>query len=129
MSIRYLLQTAMISLVAAAATMVAYDRFSVRPKLAATPKLAVVDMGAIYKIVQNRVADDVIAKNKELGPEAAAKVLAQGLDSRLSERVGVYVDEVANTCDCVLLAKGGVMYGATLKLPDYTQVILKKMGL
>lgn len=129
MSTRQLLQSVMISLSVAAATMVAYDRFAVQPKLAATPKLAVVDLGAIYKIVQTRIAEDVIAKNKELGPEAAAKVLAQGLDSRLAERVGVYVDEVANTCDCVLLAKGGVMYGASQKLPDYTPIIMKKMGL
>lgn len=129
MSTRQLLQTVMISLVAAAATMVAYDRFAVQPKLAAAPKLAVVDLAAIYKVIQNRIAEEVIAKNKELGPDAAAKVLAQGLDGKLAERVGVYVEEVANTCDCVLLAKGGVMYGATQKLPDYTPVIMKKMGL
>lgn len=109
--------------------MVAYDRFAVQPKLAATPKLAVVDLAAIYKVIQNRIAEEVIAKNKELGPDAAAKVLAQGLDGKLAERVGVYVEEVANTCDCVLLAKGGVMYGATQKLPDYTPIIMKKMGL
>lgn len=129
MSTRQLLQSAMISLAAAAATMVAYDRFAVQPKLAATPKLAVVDLAAIYKVIQNRIAEEVIAKNKELGPDAAAKVLAQGLDGKLAERVGVYVEEVANTCDCVLLAKGGVMYGATQKLPDYTPIIMKKMGL
>ncbi|KGM38733.1 hypothetical protein JY96_21425 [Aquabacterium sp. NJ1] len=122
---------AMIAFVASTITMVAYDRVAVKPKLASLPRLAVIDVGAIYKAMQTRIADDVMAKNKSQGPEAAAKALAEGLDVRMAEKVGVYVEEVANTCDCVLLAKGGVMYGASTsqQMPDYTKVVMKKLGL
>lgn len=131
MTARHIIQMAMIAFVASAITMVAYDRVAVRPKLASMPKLAVIDVGAIYKAMQTRIADDVIAKNKSMGPEAAAKALSEGLDARMAERVGVYVEEISNNCDCVLLAKGGVMYGASAsqQMPDYTKAVMKKLGL
>jgi hypothetical protein len=126
---REALKVILASMAVSAVLIAGYHRFAVQPRFDANPDLAVIDMATIYKALQNKAAQDIVAKHKELGPEATAARLAEVTDDRLAEKVGPYVEELAQSCKCVVLAKGGVMYGADTAIPDFTPVVMKKLGL
>lgn len=128
-NVRELLKIVLVSMAVSAMLIAGYHRLGVQPRFDANPDLAVIDMAVIYKALQNKATQDIVAKHKELGPEATAAKLAEVTDDRLAEKVGPYVEELAESCKCVIMAKGGVMYGADVSIPDMTPFVMKKLGL
>jgi hypothetical protein len=91
---------------------------------APAPKLAVLDVGELYRLQEQQVAAVLVKRETSEAERASAlaRVAAFG------QEVSALLESLPEECDCLLLARGAVVGPAPL-LPDLTPEARRRLGL
>lgn len=132
LSPRVLISQALVATVVVACAIAVYD---VRVRVPKTPRLAVVDVNALYAAAHRSAtkgALDMVDKSKgdRVGAEVAEAALGQieRTAAEFGPRLGKALEGLAGECQCTVVAMAAV-YGADSGIPNYTGLMAERLGL
>jgi hypothetical protein len=117
---RNLALNVVVSGVVVGASLWAYDHYVRAPQ---TVRFAVVDVSDIYRLKTTKLVDDMLKAGEGKEARDAIKVSADNFGDEVDRLTSL----VASDCKCVVLARPAVVAGASV--PDYTDVLKRKLGL
>ena len=104
-----------------ALSIAAYDKLVRQPR---TPRLAVVDVGEIYRLRHQKASAAVVRSQGDTSATEAATVQS----GHSGAEIQAALTELATECGCTLVAMAAV-FGDSRNVPDYTAEIKRRMGL
>jgi hypothetical protein len=115
-----LLVHALVSLLIVSLSLVAYDRLVRRP----ATRIGLIDVGELVRLKDDRVLD-VLTKAAATDEDKKA---ALGFGTRFATVFPHALEELAQECDCLVLARSAVA-GSPPNAVDLTAVLKQKVGL
>lgn len=119
------------AVVVTALALAVYDRTVRVPQ---TPRLAMVDVTALYSAVQHRATQGALklvdrSRGEAVGDDVASAALSQveRAASEFGPRLDKALKGLADECQCVVVAMAAV-HGQDAGIPNYTQLMAQRLG-